>query len=771
MAVVVGSFVEADTLLDSEGIDLLINGVVDVTAVTTAADTFVYAVGPDDNGLSCFTLGANGTLTNIQNIQNSAPISLVEASLVTSATIGGRAYVYVMGGAGESLSTFEVGTSGQLTFLGRVNDSGLAGPSLDDGNEMNTFTAGGKTYLYVRGGELFTNEGGLPVVKDLVNIIELGSNGLPASTFTAPLGDNLADDAVAVTVGARTFLVECVPRAPLFGIPSAMGCYEVLADGSLQLTDALVNSSSAPVDLAAAVVGGTNYVVAATIFNTGPTALTVFKVDGNGALSVVSDYGGTTDDPYLGAAELVSFTLGGETFVAAIVSLTTNVTRVDVLRLDATGSLTLVSQHAIPSTFSVGEASLRIVDGSVVFISADAQNSALHTFVLGAGADILTGGNGDDNLVGFAGDDVLNGSAGSDIFDGGQGSDWASYQSAPSSVAVALDGISPPGGTSGDAVGDIFLDIENLRGSQFGDWLRGNAGNNVLDGKAGADTLNGLGGNDTYYVDNAGDTIVELSGGGDDRVSAQRDFALGAGQEVELITTTNYGAVRNIDLKGNEFAQTIVGNNGNNWLHDGGVGGADTLRGREGNDFYTVYNSSAAIIEVKGQGDFDRLAAGVDYVLAQGVEIESLRTTSMHAIYSIDLTGNEFGQQIIGNDGDNRIDGKGGNDTIQTGLGNDIVVFSAALDGSTDKITDFIVTDDQIALDSSIFTALSVGALDASAFKDNILSPRDADDKIIYNSNTGSLFYDADGLGGAVAVKFTSLATGLALTSVDFVVI
>ncbi|MFI0849237.1 hypothetical protein [Mesorhizobium sp. IMUNJ 23232] len=283
--------------------------------------------------------------------------------------------------------------------------------------------------------------------------------------------------------------------------------------------------------------------------------------------------------------------------------------------------------------------------------------------------------------------------------------------------------------------------------------------------------MSGGTGDDTFYVDDAGDVVTEAVGEGYDRVSARGDYALGAGQEVELLTTTNYGAVRNIDLKGNEFAQTIVGNNGNNWLHDGGVGGADTLRGREGNDFYTVYNSSAVIIEVKGQGDFDRLAAGVDCVLAQGVEIESLRTTNMHAIYSIDLTGNEFGQQIIGNDGDNRIDGKGGNDTIQTGLGNDIVVFSAALDGSTDKITDFIVTDDQIALDSSIFTALSVGALDASAFKDNILSARDADDKIIYNSNTGSLFYDADGLGGAVAVKFASLATGLALTAADFVVV
>ncbi|WP_442578066.1 hypothetical protein ACSBOB_21245 [Mesorhizobium sp. ASY16-5R] len=148
------------------------------------------------------------------------------------------------------------------------------------------------------------------------------------------------------------------------------------------------------------------------------------------------------------------------------------------------------------------------------------------------------------------------------------------------------------------------------------------------------------------------------------------------------------------------------------------------------------------------------------------------RTTSQHAAYSLDLTGNEIGQQIIGNDGDNRmIDGKGGNDTIQTGLGSDTVVFSTRLDGSVDKITYFIVTDDQIALDDAIFTALGVGALDAFAFKDNASAPRDADDHIIYNSNTGSLFYNADGRGGAAAVKFAWLAAGLNLTAADFVVI
>ncbi|WP_442579021.1 calcium-binding protein [Mesorhizobium sp. ASY16-5R] len=317
-----------------------------------------------------------------------------------------------------------------------------------------------------------------------------------------------------------------------------------------------------------------------------------------------------------------------------------------------------------------------------------------------------------------------------------------------------------------------FAGNDKIVGSRLVDHISGDAGNDILDGGGGADEMSGGDDDDIFYVDDAGDKVIEASGGGNDRVAAQASFALDAGQEIELLTTTNSNAVRSIDIRGNELAQTIVGNNGNNWLHDGGVGGADTLAGRGGNDYYTVYNSLAVIIEGGGQGDLDRVAAGVDYTLGAGVAVESLRTTSQHATYAINLTGNEFSQQIIGSDGDNRIDGKGGSDTIQTGLGSDTVMFSTVLGaGNIDKIADFDVANDRIALDDAIFTALGLGALDASAFKDNFLSPRDADDHIIYNSNTGSLFYDADGLGGTAAIKFALLATGLALTAADFVVV
>jgi Ca2+-binding RTX toxin-like protein len=139
---------------------------------------------------------------------------------------------------------------------------------------------------------------------------------------------------------------------------------------------------------------------------------------------------------------------------------------------------------------------------------------------------------------------------------------------------------------------------------------------------------------------------------------------------------------------------------------------------------------------------------------------------------------------VIGGAGLDRLDGGAGNDTLNGGIGDDILtgglgtdffVFNAALAaGGVDQITDFSVVDDTIRLENtSIFTALlTTGTLNAANFVVNDTGTAvDDNDFVIYNQLTGALMYDADGSGPGAAQQFATLASGLTLTNLDFVVI
>ena len=84
---------------------------------------------------------------------------------------------------------------------------------------------------------------------------------------------------------------------------------------------------------------------------------------------------------------------------------------------------------------------------------------------------------------------------------GGGGSDTADYAHGG---AVRAD-LSNPATNTGDAAGDTYISIENLRGSDFNDILVGDAGNNTLDG--------GLGIDQTIYTGATGPITVDMAAG------------------------------------------------------------------------------------------------------------------------------------------------------------------------------------------------------------------------------------------------------------------
>jgi VCBS repeat-containing protein len=90
----------------------------------------------------------------------------------------------------------------------------------------------------------------------------------------------------------------------------------------------------------------------------------------------------------------------------------------------------------------------------------------------GGNVDYMFGGAGNDTLNGEGSYDVLEGGAGADILNGGVAGDTASYYYSEAPVTADLANTTL---NSGNAAGDVYISIEHLRGSQFGDVLAGDA--------------------------------------------------------------------------------------------------------------------------------------------------------------------------------------------------------------------------------------------------------------------------------------------------------
>ena len=189
-----------------------------------------------------------------------------------------------------------------------------------------------------------------------------------------------------------------------------------------------------------------------------------------------------------------------------------------------------------------------------------------------------------------------------------------------------------------------------------------------------------------------------------------------------------------------------------------------------GNNVYVVTHSSAVILERAGEGR-DTVQTSVSYALQADASIEQLRTNSNSGTASVNLTGNDLAQTIMGNAGSNVIDGKGGADAIWGMAGADSFQFSSQLGpANIDRIHDFNVRDDTIRLDDAVFYGLSAGALPSGAFATGSTAGQ-ADDRIIYDAQTGYLYFDPDGAGGTAQVHFATLDAGLSMTAADFLIV
>lgn len=424
----------------------------------------------------------------------------------------------------------------------------------------------------------------------------------------------------------------------------------------------------------------------------------------------------------------------------------------------------------------------------------------------GSGNDLLEGGEGNDLLQGADDDDLIRGNVGRDTLEGDAGDDTLN-------------------GNQGDDLlfGGSGNDI--LTGEGGADVINGQAGDDTVRGSDGNDTLDGGADNDRLIEFNNSDFILtnnQLTARGTDSFSNFESARLVGGTgnnlldastvtELEVVLEgaagddTLIGGTQNDTLKGLNNDDSLQGQAGDDSLLGGN--GSDTLTGGQGND--TMFGGAGAdLLFESADADFrltstqlSSTATGTDRIggieaarlvaasstsdrmlNAEGANLQvTLETgsgndTVIGGAKNDSLTGGAGNDSLRGNNGNDYLDGGLGNDTLVGNSGNDTLVGGSgndrfnfnSLSHLQDTIVDFTPGSDRINISASGLG----GSLTANRFLSAEqftlgTSAGDSSDRLIYDNNTGRLFYDADGSGAGSQVVVATLSNQAAITEQD----
>ena len=565
---------------------------------------------------------------------------------------------------------------------------------------------------------------------------------------------------------------------------------------------------------------GASYVLGSFIEKATLTNTVAFKLTGN---SINNTLTGNAADNILDGGLGVDTLLGGDGNDAYIVDLNFSGVFDDILTESASAGTDTVQLRGAYSNASAATLSLAVnfenldlqnTGSSLLNLTGNSVNNVL---IGNAAGNVINGGSGADTLLGGAGNDTY---VVDDLGDVIYESTTATSDVDAGGVDLVQVAIATAGGTY---VLNPFIEKAtltnavafNLTGNTVNNALTGNAYANILDGGVGVDSLVGGLGDDAYIVDLTAvgaleDTLTEAANSGADTIQLR-----GVSSNASAATLTLVANFENVDasnsgssllnLTGNTVSNLLIGNAANNVLNGGT--GADTLVGGAGNDTYVIDNIGDLVYETTtttsgfDAGGIDLVQVGIvtanaSYTLSDFVEKGTLTNKVAFALLGNSLnntlTGNAAANSLVGGNGvdtlvggagDDALDGGAGNDVLTGGDGNDVLigglgndnltgnagsdlfVFNTAPNTSNNKdtITDFLSVTDKLQFSKAVFAGLGTqeGGLNAGQFwsSASATSAHDADDRLLYNTTSGGVYYDADGQGGVGAIQIAVIGT------------
>ena len=224
-----------------------------------------------------------------------------------------------------------------------------------------------------------------------------------------------------------------------------------------------------------------------------------------------------------------------------------------------------------------------------------------------------------------------------------------------------------------------------VRAGAGDDMIQGAEGGDVLDGGSGADTMEGGAGNDVYYIDNAGDVVIEAANSGYDKLLTAIDASGPLLATIEELWLRPQSAA--IEGRGNDLDNKIIGNELSNRLW--GAAGADKMIAGLGDD--SVYGDAGRDV-LYGEAGNDSLDGGADADKLYGGAGEDI------------LSGGAGADTLAAGAGGGEIVGGLGNDLMAGGAGADDFFF--ALGSGSDRLRNFDATEDRL-----VFTGLTADDL------------------------------------------------------------
>ncbi len=226
-----------------------------------------------------------------------------------------------------------------------------------------------------------------------------------------------------------------------------------------------------------------------------------------------------------------------------------------------------------------------------------------------------------------------------------------------------------------------------LIGGNHSDILTGGGGDDAISGGAGGDILIGGAGNDTYYLDEAGDRVIEGAGGGYDIAHTSHNRILIS--ENSYLDRVIYEGTDDFTGRGNSQDNRFSGNVGNDrFIIDSG--GADIFSGGAGRDAFDARSSTGIILHLEDQslhgGDIvGDIFASIESFFGSASGGDYMQTGAARARFSgfggdDILIGGASIDYLQGGADDDQLFGHGARDTLQGGTGQDTLTGGADRD-------------------------------------------------------------------------------------------